>query len=318
MTFLFSSAAATQVDAAKNCFSRNLNLISVQDALKMNLVQKLLQDFGADSAVWTIGSNEGNMSCQNYDLSFAWCNPKREIILPAIMQEMKSLEIVQKGLTTSMLNGAAVLKTSDSNSLFPFLCEPKDDFQDSCLALKCNKDSTLFDANGNVKDGQKYGKWTRTCDKLYLFSGKLGTWQQNWDLCCRLGMRPIWFSSASDFECLSNSTKANWTLNWNYWTAGRAMGTWGRWAWCPGAVILPDSLSWAPGQPDNNQTNENCLHLQVTKNSSGILLSDRNCSHKYVIACQGDAMMASDCNKPNCPMECFKNARFFLSFRLIF
>ncbi|XP_065343093.1 uncharacterized protein LOC135941463 [Cloeon dipterum] len=227
------------------------------------------------------------------------------------MQEMNSLEIVQKGLTTSMLNGAAVLQTSDSNSLFPYLCEPTGDFQDSCLALKCKKRSTLFDANGNIKDGEKYGNWTRTCNKLYLYSGKLGTWQQNWDFCCRLGMHPIWFSSASDFECLSNSTKVNWTLNYNYWTAGRAMGTWGRWAWCPGAVNLPDSLSWAPGQPDNNQTNENCLHLQVTKNSSGVLLSDRNCSHKYVMACQGDAMMASNCNKPNCPMECTQNESFF-------
>ncbi|CAB3366541.1 Hypothetical predicted protein [Cloeon dipterum] len=310
-TFLFSTAAATQVDAAKNCFSRKLNLISLQNVLKMNLVQKLLQDFGTDSAVWTIGSNEGNTSCQNYDLSFAWCNPKREIVLPVIMQKLNSLDLVQKGLTTLMLNGAAALKTSDSNSLFPFLCEPKDEFQDTCLALKCNKDSTLFDANGNVKDGEKYGKWTRTCDKLYLFSNKLGTWQQGWDLCCNLGMKPIWFSSATDFECLSNTTKANWTLNWNYWTAGRAMGTWGRWAWCPGAVNLPDSLSWAPGQPDNNQTDENCLHVQVTKNASGILLSDRNCSHKYIMACQGDALMASTCNKPNCSMQCSKNESIF-------
>ncbi|XP_065341970.1 uncharacterized protein LOC135940828 [Cloeon dipterum] len=163
----------------------------------------------------------------------------------------------------------------------------KEDFQDSCLPLKCNKDSTVFDANGKIKDGEKYGKWTRTCDKSYLFSNKLGTWQQNWDFCCSLGMHPIWFNSASDFECLSNSTKANWTQNWNYWTAGHAMGTWGQWAWCPGAVNLPDSLSWAPGQPDNaQQPDENCLHLQVTKNSSGVVLSDRNCSHKYIIACQ--------------------------------
>ncbi|XP_065342023.1 uncharacterized protein LOC135940859 [Cloeon dipterum] len=89
------------------------------------------------------------------------------------------------------------------------------------------------------------------------------------------------------------------------------MGTWGRWAWCPGAVNLPDSLSWASGQPDNNQTNEDCLHLQVTKNSSGILLSDRNCSHKFVIACQGGALMASNCTKPNCSMECSKNDSIF-------
>ncbi|XP_065342117.1 macrophage mannose receptor 1-like [Cloeon dipterum] len=83
------------------------------------------------------------------------------------------------------------------------------------------------------------------------------------------------------------------------------MGTWGRWAWCPGAVNLPDSLSWAPGQPDNAQPDENCLHLQVTKNASGILLSDRNCSHKFVMACQGaDVMITPDCYMPICPMEC--------------
>ncbi|XP_065342115.1 uncharacterized protein LOC135940912 [Cloeon dipterum] len=194
------------------------------------------------------------MSCQNYNLSFAWCNPKREIILP----------------------------------------------------------STLFDASGKIKDGEKHGKWTRTCDKLYLFSGKLGTWQQSWDFCCSLGMHPISFISASDFECLSSKTKEKWALNYNYWTAGRAMGTWGRWAWCPGAVFLPDSLSWAPGQPDNAQPDELCLHVQVTKNASGILLSDRNCSHKFVMACQGDALMASsNCSKPNCLMECTKNARSF-------
>jgi hypothetical protein len=101
-------------------------------------------------------------------------------------------------------------------------------------------------------------------------------------------MRPIWFETGSEMQCLSDYVKTNnWTLNFNYWTAGRQQGCWGEWGWCNSAAsggALADDLLWLPGQPDNSS--EGCLHLKIFKNGSTAGLSDRNCESRYVIACQ--------------------------------
>jgi len=114
-----------------------------------------------------------------------------------------------------------------------------------------------------------------------------GTWAENYARCCSLGLRPVWFKDASEMECLSKEV-SNWTLNWNYWTGGTQQSCWGQWAWCSaqGPDPLVQGLRWAQGQPDNPQ--EGCLHLRIIKNATGLVLSDRNCTSKYVMACQVD------------------------------
>jgi hypothetical protein len=100
-------------------------------------------------------------------------------------------------------------------------------------------------------------------------------------------MQPLWFNDASEMTCLSEKTP-NWTLNFNYWTGGLQQSCWGQWSWCSpdGPEPLKKGLHWMQGQPDNAQGNEGCIHSRVFKNSSGFAISDRNCSHKYVMACK--------------------------------
>jgi len=50
-------------------------------------------------------------------------------------------------------------------------------------------------------------------------------------------------------------------------------------------VPLLDDLTWAMSQPDNKAGEDDCLHMKLVDNS-GIAISDRNCSDKYVIACE--------------------------------
>ena len=88
-------------------------------------------------------------------------------------------------------------------------------------------------------------------------------------------------------QSLSDQIKsANWTLNLNYWTAGRQQGCWGEWGWCHAAsgAALADDLLWLSGQPDNDK--EGCVHLRIFTNGSKVALSDRNCSSKFAIACK--------------------------------
>jgi len=109
--------------------------------------------------------------------------------------------------------------------------------------------------------------------------------------CCSLGMDPIIFSSWEEQQCVTNFTnrkikmpqfdflylfhlKKTWKGNLNYWTGGK-QGCKGQWYWCSGSDSKPftSNLSWAPNQPEFAKKKENCLHMRVPQNGSGILLS---------------------------------------------
>jgi hypothetical protein len=81
---------------------------------------------------------------------------------------------------------------------------------------------------------------------------------------------------------------ANWTLNFNYWTGGTTKNMPSQWSWCGTNPILGlnDNLKWEKGQPDNKGGNEECLHMRFVMNSTGAIITDRNCSLKYIYACE--------------------------------
>jgi hypothetical protein len=117
-------------------------------------------------------------------------------------------------------------------------------------------------------------------------------------------MRPIVFESVEELQCLSNFTNckcpkekghnysiqnvANWKFNFNYWTGGIQRDCKGQWSWCSGseASKVVNNLTWSLGQPDNKNGGDDCLQMRILQNETGIALSDRNCSDRYVIACE--------------------------------
>jgi Lectin C-type domain len=80
----------------------------------------------------------------------------------------------------------------------------------------------------------------------------------------------------------------NWTLNFNYWTGGVHLCD-GKWGWClpdgSPAPFAPD-LEWDSNQPDNKTGNETCVQMKIYRNATGIKLHDKNCSNKFIFACQ--------------------------------
>jgi len=135
-------------------------------------------------------------------------------------------------------------------------------------------------------------------------------------------MRPVWFKDDKEMECLAKEV-SNWTLNWNYWTGGTQQSCWGQWAWCSaqGPDALVQGLRWAQGQPDNVNGTEGCLHLRILQNNTGLAISDKSCSRKYVMACQGVEIVQQQknstaatqvCSKVECPTtECKRNVNYF-------
>jgi len=99
-------------------------------------------------------------------------------------------------------------------------------------------------------------------------------------------MTPLNVDTVQKQKCLSDYvSKSNWTLNFNYWTGGTQQGCRGSWRWCGGGTgVFDDLVQWEPGQPDNKGGRQDCVHLRL--NNSNFLLTDRNCTDKYILACQ--------------------------------
>jgi hypothetical protein len=79
-----------------------------------------------------------------------------------------------------------------------------------------------------------------------------------------------------------------WQYNFNYWTGGAQRDCKGQWTWCAGTekIVFHQDLAWAYNQPDNKAGGDDCIHMKLLQNKTGIVLSDRNCSDKYIIACE--------------------------------
>jgi len=125
-------------------------------------------------------------------------------------------------------------------------------------------------------------------------------------------MNPIVFSSAEKQLCLSSYTqsiiikecaifinnlqiKANWTGNLNYWTGGFQECR-GRMGSCAGENFVPiaENLTWAPNQPNLLKEGANCLHMRIHKNASSTALSARNCSDKFIYACEVSLLIVQE------------------------
>jgi hypothetical protein len=119
------------------------------------------------------------------------------------------------------------------------------------------------------------------------------TWEQNWKTCCNLGMEPLLLDNVKELKCLSNVTKnGTWTGNFNYWTGGTQKDCRESWSWCgrDGNRVFNDDVTWDKDQPDNKGGREDCIHLKLKKDVSGqpqeFVLTDRNCTDKYILACK--------------------------------
>jgi len=177
-----------------------------------------------------------------------------------------------------------------------------------------------------------------------------GTWEQNYERCCSLGLSPIIIERIEELNCLSNFTKSTnifkyfnplsnnvslldkWAYNFNYWTGGTQKGCKGQWAWCSGSgnVPFPENLTWTFNQPDNKGGGDDCIHMRLNQNDTGVAISDRNCSDKFIIACEVQihfllqeirfislkgAPKLQTCSKPKCPnaSACERNVYYMIS-----
>jgi hypothetical protein len=77
-----------------------------------------------------------------------------------------------------------------------------------------------------------------------------------------------------------------WKLNYNYWTSGTQKNSPGNWTWCGlGQRRLNSDMIFETKVPDKNGT-EDCISMRIGRNGSGIQLIAKNCTLRFIYACQ--------------------------------
>ncbi|CAB3386063.1 Hypothetical predicted protein [Cloeon dipterum] len=269
---------------------------------------------------WTSGSNE-DLNCDTSN-KYAWCSTGYEVS-PSLLSSSKfwlsanaSPSTLQRCMAVSIpLNsankGGMVLRNCQDQ--LPFVCQ----YSVDCPKL-CRKNDLLFDSAGQLINKTSHGFWINLGAYTYLFGNKLVTWLSNWQQCCALGMEPLNMDNADEQTGLKGLTvrfKDDWKMNFNYWTSGTWQGSPQKmWSWCEpnGPTVFPPGLIWEAGQPDNRDGNETCVHFRFILNSTGAIMTDRNCTSKYVFACKGNLVTTPKPCVASCPNEtCQRDPNLF-------
>ncbi|XP_059483401.1 uncharacterized protein LOC132201331 isoform X2 [Neocloeon triangulifer] len=284
--------------AFQSCLRLDMVLLAVETLLELLAIEKTIWSIDSTSAkrYWTSGD-----FCSDYN----WCSSNltkvQEVLVPEYWQGSTIPQIsANRCVTLEYFNKKAGLSISSCNDTFPFMCEPK--CSSPTCPDSCQANTSLFE-NSTLKKPEQHGYWASTCGSVYLFTKYLGNWSESHAKCCSLGMTTIALETMDELNCLSNFTSKNWGYNFNYWTAGTSAGCKGQWAWCSSTISVPmmGNMTWASNQPDNADGNEKCMHMKLLQNNTGIVVSDRNCSKLFVIACE--QMHPILCGIASCPNQ---------------
>ncbi|XP_065335023.1 uncharacterized protein LOC135936209 [Cloeon dipterum] len=178
----------------------------------------------------------------------------------------------------------------------------------------CNKDMSLFNIDGTIKDLSSHGFWVEMCGKLYLFGRSFVTWEQNMERCCKLGMKPIGLELATDVKCLNSLIDDDYyksRISRFYWTFGlrRTQEANSSYFWCSSGSNI--TTNWAPNEPNYAKNAfENCVRMEMSKANKAVQLLDKNCAVLSVLSCQGP-IIPRTCSSPRCPNSCKKKANLF-------
>ncbi|CAB3382127.1 Hypothetical predicted protein [Cloeon dipterum] len=305
--YFVSKASLTRNEAALKCKALDMKLLAVTSLEEMDCLAYLKA-----GTYWTSGSNE-DFKC-DLEKKYAWCSTGYNLSTPTLLSSPKFW--LSTTAAPSTLERCLALVNSNNSAqkgivhrnckdTLPYICQYPVDCPQQCI-----KNISLFDSSGNLKNKNSYGVWIDIGIYTYLLGNRPMTWLSNYLQCCALGMEALNIDNFAEQLALTTFSlgfnTTTWKANFNYWTSGTWKGSpVGLWSWCEpsGPAIFDHGLTWERGQPDNKNGNESCVHFRFIMNSTGTVLTDRNCSNSLIYACK---MPISTTPKP-CTASCPKN-----------
>ncbi|XP_059468905.1 uncharacterized protein LOC132192792 isoform X2 [Neocloeon triangulifer] len=153
----------------------------------------------------------------------------------------------------------------------------------------CTKDRRLFSPYPNyIINKMQHGMWGEVSNRSFLFSSasNLKTYSEATLICCSLGMKLVSLQQPFKYDFLIKAAENITTsAGVKFWTSGTDLDCEGVYTFCPTQSLLQDEARWATGQPDDKNSQANCLAVNVSLNSA--LLSDEICTARMRYICEG-------------------------------
>ncbi|CAB3365499.1 Hypothetical predicted protein [Cloeon dipterum] len=185
----------------------------------------------------------------------------------------------------------------------------------TCSSTQCTRNNTLARSDPAFV---YRSTWYSACGNSFIFGTQLVSWEENFKMCCSVGMIPISIESETKLSCLASLMNSNWPFSIYYWTSGRKLfhpNSTFEFCLSSGNIVTNTTTQiWAPGEPVG-MWDRLCVLLALDKKTNSALLYVRNCSEKSIFACQGPMTTTpapnprySNCKKVS---KCTKNETLF-------
>ncbi|XP_059476327.1 uncharacterized protein LOC132197211 [Neocloeon triangulifer] len=180
----------------------------------------------------------------------------------------------------------------------------------------CYPNSTFLDDAGRIQNSSIYGTFVSACDKTYLMGTKEVTWEQNWKLCCALGMQPVLIETLEESQCLATSLPANVTADEAYWTGGFKHELNNMWSWCTKDSPEPiDESLITEVSNDKSKFDDTAIQLSFDFSS---MLTNWKPENKYNLMCESvtksvvELVGNKNCRAKCINKECTRNTTLFV------
>ncbi|KAL3883389.1 hypothetical protein ACJMK2_029657 [Sinanodonta woodiana] len=118
----------------------------------------------------------------------------------------------------------------------------------------------LFVVLKSIVRGQCSTGWTRHGNSCYHFSHDKEDWPNAQFLCNALGGYLVEISNAEEGQFLENQSKLFHNIDDQFWVGASDLLFEGEWMWMTSNTRVSTQLiHWAPGNPSNSNSNENCM-----------------------------------------------------------
>ncbi|CAB3360667.1 Hypothetical predicted protein [Cloeon dipterum] len=226
-------------------------------------------------------------------------------------QQIATTQDVAK-LTTSFKTSNPTTSSTTTTTTFRPLTKER---LYTCSSTQCTRNNTLARSDPAFV---YRSTWYSACGNSFIFGTQLVSWEENFKMCCSVGMIPISIESETKLSCLASLMNSNWPFSIYYWTSGRKLfhpNSTFEFCLSSGNIVTNTTTQiWAPGEPVG-MWDRLCVLLALDKKTNSALLYARNCSEKSIFACQGPMTTTpapnprySNCKKVS---KCTKNETLF-------
>ncbi|XP_065331394.1 macrophage mannose receptor 1-like [Cloeon dipterum] len=298
--YFVSKSSKTRDAAMAECCKYGLKLLSIESDEEIACIA----DFNAAEAkasgqYWTSGSTLGPLTISTP----GWCTTQKFLYNTSAFYtgqpDNPSTErcIAFQLSNTALLSGYGIHDVSCS-AQYNFICEgdvpPCEATCPGNCASKLNQ--ALFNSKNELVDTNSYGRWVTGCGgRTYLFSPDSKSWDQAYDICCKIGMTLLKLETVEEFNCFYELNKNNSYLMYaaDFWTGANDRDCLYRFKWCDtGEVLYRNDSRWLLNQPNNAAGIQACvvMSLSPTVTFSTKSLNDWDCSSNYRYVCEMPAL----------------------------